>query len=41
MDGREVRATAIQMSSTPNKAENLEPAERLIREAVRAKLDQK
>jgi deaminated glutathione amidase len=36
MGGREIRAAAIQMSSTPNKAENLEAAERLIRQAVAA-----
>src|SRR5918911_4353592 len=34
MSGREVRAAAVQMSSTPNKMENLEMAERLIRDAV-------
>jgi predicted amidohydrolase len=36
MDGREIKAAAIQMSSTPNKAENLETAEALIRQAVAA-----
>jgi deaminated glutathione amidase len=36
MGGREIPAAAIQMSSTPNKAENLERAERLIRQAVAA-----
>jgi deaminated glutathione amidase len=36
MDGREMMAAAIQMSSTPEKAENLETAERLVREAVAA-----
>ena len=36
MGGREIRAAAIQMSSTPNKAENLETAEQLIRQAVAA-----
>ena len=34
MNGREIPAAAIQMSSTPNKEENLETAERLIRAAV-------
>ncbi len=34
MNGREVTAAAIQMSSTPNKEENLETAERLIRAAA-------
>ena len=33
-EGREIRAAAIQMSSTPNKDENLETAEHLIRAAV-------
>jgi deaminated glutathione amidase len=36
MGGREIRAAAIQMSSTPNKAENLETAERLIRQSASA-----
>jgi predicted amidohydrolase len=36
MGGREIRAAAIQMSSTPNKAENLETAERLMRQTVAA-----
>lgn len=36
MNGREIRAAAIQMSSTPDKSENLETAERLIRSAVAA-----
>src|SRR5215203_2583786 len=36
MGGREIRAAAIQMSSKPNKAENLETAEQLIRQAVAA-----
>src|SRR5829696_1716969 len=36
MGGREIPAAAIQMSSTPNKAENLETAEQLIRQAVAA-----
>ncbi len=36
MDGRKITAAAIQMSSTPYKAENFETAERLIREAVSA-----
>jgi deaminated glutathione amidase len=34
MEGREIKAAAIQMSSTPNKDENLETAERLIHAAV-------
>ena len=34
MNGREIGAAAIQMSSTPNKEENLDTAERLIRSAV-------
>ena len=34
MEGREIRAAAIQMSSTPNKVENLETAERLMRAAA-------
>ena len=34
MYGRKMMAAAIQMSSTPEKAENFEAAERLIREAV-------
>jgi predicted amidohydrolase len=34
MSGREITAAAIQMSSTPNKEENLETAERLIRAAA-------
>src|SRR3712207_166194 len=34
MNGREITAAAIQMSSTPNKGENLDTAERLIRSAV-------
>jgi predicted amidohydrolase len=34
MNGRETTAAAIQMSSTPNKGENLETAERLIRAAA-------
>ncbi len=36
MNGRKMTAAAIQMSSTPEKAENFETAERLIREAVSA-----
>jgi predicted amidohydrolase len=36
LDRRKVMAAAIQMSSTPEKIENLETAERLIREAVAA-----
>jgi predicted amidohydrolase/nucleoside 2-deoxyribosyltransferase len=34
MNGREITAVAIQMSSTPNKEENLDTAERLVRSAV-------
>jgi predicted amidohydrolase len=34
MKGREITAAAIQMSSTPNKGENLETAERLMRSAA-------
>src|ERR671910_539315 len=34
MDGREITAAAIQLSSTPNKGENLDTAERLIRSAA-------
>jgi len=34
MDGREITAAAIQVSSTPNKEENLATAERIIRSAV-------
>jgi predicted amidohydrolase len=34
MDGREITAAAIQMSSTPNKGENLDTAEQLIRSAA-------
>jgi deaminated glutathione amidase len=34
MNGRKMTAAAIQMSSTPEKAQNLETAERLIRDAV-------
>jgi deaminated glutathione amidase len=34
MDGRNILAAAIQMSSTPNKGENLDTAERLIRSAA-------
>ena len=33
-DGREMRVAAIQMSSTPDKQQNFETAERLIRDAV-------
>jgi predicted amidohydrolase len=36
MNGHRMTAAAIQMSSTPEKEENLETAERLIREAVAA-----
>jgi len=34
MDGRKITAAAVQISSTPEKAENLATAERLIREAA-------
>ena len=34
MNGREIKAAAIQMSSTPNKEENLDTAQRLVRSAV-------
>jgi predicted amidohydrolase len=36
MSGRKTTAAAIQMSSTPDKVENFETAERLVREAVSA-----
>ena len=36
MNGREITAAAIQMCSTPNKEENLQTAERLVRGAVAA-----
>src|SRR5918997_1943691 len=36
MQGRELVAAAIQMSSTPDKEENRETAQRLVREAVSA-----
>lgn len=39
MDGRKIRAAAIQMSSTPDKEENKETAEALVREAVSAGAD--
>jgi predicted amidohydrolase len=39
MNGREITAAAIQMSSTPNKEENLDKAERLMRSAVSAGAD--
>ena len=39
MNGREIRAAAIQMSSTPNKEENLDTAEGLIRSAVSSDAD--
>lgn len=39
MSGRKVVAAAIQMSSTPDKNENLDTAERLMREAVAAGAD--
>jgi hypothetical protein len=34
MNGREITAVAIQMSSTPNKGESLDTAERLMRSAA-------
>src|SRR5215207_11030156 len=39
MDGRKIRAAAIQMSSTPDKEENKATAEALSREAVTAGAD--
>lgn len=39
MNGRKITAAAIQMSSTPNKGENLETAERLIHAAVSSGAD--
>ena len=36
MNGRRITAAAVQMSSTPEKAENVETAELLIREAASA-----
>ena len=36
IEGREIWAAAIQMSSTPNKEQNLQTAERLIRASVSA-----
>ena len=39
MEGRKLRVAAIQMSSTPDKEENKETAEALIREAVSARAD--
>ena len=39
MSGREIAVAAIQMSSTPNKDENIETAERLIRSAVSSGAD--
>lgn len=39
MSGHEIMAAAIQMSSTPHKAENLETAERLIRAAASSGAD--
>jgi predicted amidohydrolase len=39
MNGREIAAAAIQMSSTPNKEENLDTAERLIRSACSSGAD--
>jgi deaminated glutathione amidase len=39
MSGREIAVAAIQMSSTPNKDDNIETAERLIRSAVTSGAD--
>jgi predicted amidohydrolase len=39
MNGREITAAAIQMSSTPNKGQNLDLAERLIRSAASSGAD--
>jgi predicted amidohydrolase len=39
MNGRQIKAAAIQMSSTPNKDENVDTAERLIRSAVSSGAD--
>jgi deaminated glutathione amidase len=39
MNGRKITAAAIQMSSTPNKGENLDTAERLIRSAASSGAD--
>jgi deaminated glutathione amidase len=39
MNGREITAAAIQMSSTPHKQENLDAAERLMRSAVSSGAD--
>jgi predicted amidohydrolase len=39
MNGREITAAAIQMSSTPNKEENLETAGRLVRSGVSSGAD--
>jgi predicted amidohydrolase len=39
MNGREIMAAAIQMSSTPNKEENLDTAERLMRSAASSGAD--
>src|SRR5215210_7750685 len=39
MNGREITAAAIQMSSTPNKEENLDTAGRLVRSAVSSGAD--
>jgi predicted amidohydrolase len=39
MNGRKITAAAIQMSSTPNKGENLDAAESLIRSAASAGAD--
>src|SRR3712207_9197312 len=39
MNGRRMTAAAIQMSSTPNKGENLDTAERLVRSAASSRGD--
>src|SRR5215213_4015683 len=39
MNGREIRTAAIQMSSSPNKEENFETAERLMRSSVSSGAD--
>ena len=39
MEGRKIRVAAIQMSSTPDKEENKEAAEVLVREAASAGAD--
>ena len=41
MNGREIKAAAIQMSSTPHKQENLATAEQLIRASIGAEASNK